>query len=84
MQELDKKGVESVYLKWAITSEGFYSTIIDGYKLYAGSNNGVYFQWLIEKDGKVLASCYRDSKEPTTSLQQAKHQCYIEYLRLKK
>ena len=83
MQELDKKGVESVYLKWAITSEGFYSTIIDGYKLYAGSNNGVYFQWLIEKDGKVLASCYRDSKELSASLQEAKAQCYTEYLNLK-
>ncbi len=69
-------------LKWIISSEGFYCTAIDGYKLHAGSNNGVYFQWLIEKDGKILASCYRDSKEPTPSLQQAKHQCYIEYLNL--
>ncbi|OYY99532.1 MAG: hypothetical protein B7Y37_13660 [Sphingobacteriia bacterium 28-36-52] len=69
-------------LKWVISSEGFYCTAIDGYKLYAGSNNGLYFQWLIEKNGEILASSY-DRKEESTTLQEAKVKCYQKYLEIK-
>lgn len=69
-------------LKWVITSEGFYSTIIDCYRLHAGSNNGVYFQWLIEKDGEIIISNYTYGVHEKT-LQEAKAQCYNEYLKLK-
>lgn len=68
-------------LKWVITSEGFYSTIIDGYRLHAGSNNGVYFQWLIEKDGEIIISNYTYGVHEKT-LQEAKTQCYNEYLKI--
>jgi len=68
-------------LKWIISSEGFYCTAIDGAKLYAGSNNGVYFQWLIEKNGKIISSSY-DKKEEITTLQEAKVKCYQKYLEI--
>jgi len=68
-------------LKWVISSEGFYYTAIDGYKLYAGSNNGVYFQWLIEKNGKIISSSY-DKKQEITTLQEAKVKCYQKYLEI--
>jgi hypothetical protein len=81
MQELNKKGVESVYLKWVISSEGFYCTEINEVRLYAGSGNGVYYQWVIEKNGEILSSSYL--KPPnTTTLQEAKTQCYQEYLKI--
>lgn len=68
-------------LKWVITSEGFYSTIIDGVKLVAGSGNGVYYQWVIEKNGEILSSSYLNPPTAKT-LQEAKEQCYQEYLKL--
>jgi hypothetical protein len=68
-------------LKWIISSEGFYCTEIDGVRLYAGSGNGVYYQWLIEKDGEIIISNYTYGVHEKT-LQEAKTQCYQEYLKL--
>jgi len=68
-------------LKWVISSEGFYCTSIGEVKLYAGSGNGVYYQWVIEKNGEILSSSYL--KPPTAkTLQEAKNECYQEYLKI--
>ena len=75
------KFTEMQELKWVISSEGFYCTEIDGVRLYAGSGNGVYYQWVIEKDGEILSSSYLNPPTATT-LQEAKIQCYQEYLKL--